>query len=62
MGFFVNHTETIKFKAKGSEIAATPLCPGKISKDFLVDNMKKTRLNVDMFMIMIMMLLQLMIY
>ena len=59
MGFFVNGTETIKFKAKGSEIAATPLCLGKIS---LVDNMKKTGLNVDMFVIMIMMLLQLMIY
>ena len=32
-------------KAKDSEIVATPLCLGKISKDCLVDNMKKTGLN-----------------
>ena len=31
---FVNGTEIIKFKAKDSEIVATPLCLGKISKDF----------------------------
>ena len=30
---FVNGTEIIKFKAKDSEIVATPLCLGKISKD-----------------------------
>ena len=43
---FVNGTEIIKFKAKDSEIVATPLCLGKnISKDFFEDNMKKTRLN-----------------
>ena len=30
---FVNGTEIIKFKAKDSEIAATPLCLGNISKD-----------------------------
>ena len=29
---FVNDTEIIKFKVKDSEIAATPLCLGKISK------------------------------
>ena len=29
---FVNDTEIIKFKAKDSEIVATPLCLGKISK------------------------------
>ena len=29
------------FKAKDSEIVATPLCPGNISKDWSVDNMKK---------------------
>ena len=34
------------FKAKDSEIVATPLCPGNISKDWSVDNMKKkTGLN-----------------
>ena len=30
---FVNGTEIYKFKAKDSEIVATPLCLGKISKD-----------------------------
>ena len=42
---FVNGTEICKFKAKDSEIVATPLCLGNISKDFSVDNMKKTGLN-----------------
>ena len=42
---FVNGTEIIKFKAKGSEIAAYPLCFGNISKDWSVDNMKKTGLK-----------------
>ena len=31
-----------KFKAKVSEIVASPFCLGKISKDWSVDNMKKT--------------------
>ena len=31
---FVNGTEIIKFKAKDSEIVATPLCLGNISKDW----------------------------
>ena len=38
---FVNGKEIHKFKAKDSEIAASPLCVGNISKDFSVDNMKK---------------------
>ena len=42
---FVNGTEIHKFKAKGSEIVATPLCLGNISKDWWVDNIKKTGLN-----------------
>ena len=42
---FVNGTEIHKFKAKDSEIVATPLCIGNISKDFSVDNMKKTGSN-----------------
>ena len=42
---FVNGTETIKFKAKDSDIVANPLCLGNTSKDFSVDNMKKTGLN-----------------
>ena len=39
---FVNGKEIHKFKAKDSEIVATPLCLGNISKDCSVDNMKKT--------------------
>ena len=42
---FVNGTEIYKFKAKDSEIVATSLCLGKISKDWSVDNMKKTGFN-----------------
>ena len=53
---FVNGTEIHKFKAKDSEIVVTSLCLGHyvhyvsitlwklISKDFSVDNMKKTGL------------------
>ena len=43
--FFVNGTETIKFKTKDSEILVTPLCLGNISKDWSVDNMTKTGLT-----------------
>ena len=42
---FVNGTDIYKFKAKDSEIVATPLCLGNISKDWSVDYMKKTGLN-----------------
>ena len=42
---FVNGTEIIKFKVKYSEIAAYPLCLGNISKDWSVDNIKKTGLK-----------------
>ena len=42
---FVNGTEIIKFKAKDSKIVASPLCLGNISKDWSVDNMKKTGFN-----------------
>ena len=42
---FVNGTEIYEFKAKDSEIAATPLYLGNISKDWPVDKMKKTGLN-----------------
>ena len=42
---FVNGKEIHKFKAKDSEIVATPLCLGNISKDWTVHNMKKKRLN-----------------
>ena len=42
---FVNCTEIIKFKAKVSNIIATPLCLGKISKDWSLDHIKDTGLN-----------------
>ena len=35
----------LKFKVKNFEIVANPLRLGNISKDFSVDNMKKTGLN-----------------
>ena len=38
---FVNSKEIIKFKAKNSEIVASPLCLGNISKDWSADNIKK---------------------
>ena len=42
---FVNGIEIYKFKAKDSEIVATLLCLGNISKDWSIDNMKKTGFN-----------------
>ena len=38
---FVNGIEVYNFKTKDSEIVATPLRLGNISKDFSVNNMKK---------------------
>ena len=40
---FVNGTEIYKFKAKDSEIVASPICLGNISKDWSIDNLKRTR-------------------
>ena len=42
---FVNGIEIIKFKTKDSETVSSPLFLGNISKDWSVDNMKKTGLN-----------------
>ena len=42
---FVNGTEIIKLKAKDSEIVASLLCLGNISKDRATSNMKKTRVT-----------------
>ena len=39
---FVNGTEIFKFKAKDSEIVASPLCLGNISKYWSTDNMRKS--------------------
>ena len=41
----INGTEIYKFKAKDSEVLATLLCLGNISKDLSIDNMKKTGFN-----------------
>ena len=41
---FVNGKEIHKLKVKDTEIVATPLCLGNISKNWTVDNMKKTGL------------------
>ena len=35
----------MKFKAKDSEVVASSLCLGNISKDWSADKMKKTGLN-----------------
>ena len=61
---FVNGIEFVKFRAKDSKIAATPLCLGNISKYRLVDNIKRTGFNGSVydFMMLIIMLLQLMIF
>ena len=42
---FVNGKEFVKFKAKDSEIVASPLCLGIISKDWSAGNIKKSWLN-----------------
>ena len=42
---FVNGKDVHKFKAKDSEIVATPLYLGNISKNWSIDNMKQTGLN-----------------
>ena len=57
---FVNGTEIYKFKAEYSETVTTPLCLGNISKDWFVDNLKKTGFNGYVYdFSVIMMLLQL---
>ena len=43
--WFVNDTEIFKLKAKDSEIVASPLCLGNISKNWLADYMRKTGFN-----------------
>ena len=42
---FVNGTEIIKFKVEDPKIVAYHFCLGNISKDFSLDNMKKTGLK-----------------
>ena len=43
--FFLDGTEIYKFKAKDSEIVVASLSLGKISKEWSVDNTKKTEFN-----------------
>ena len=43
---FVDPTKIYKFKAKDSEIKEYPLCLGNVSKDFTIDNMKKSEIKV----------------
>ena len=38
-----------QFKAKDLKIKEYPLCLGNISKDFTIDNMKKTGSNGDVY-------------
>ena len=42
---FVTGVQIIKLKAEGSKVLTTPLNLGSISKDFSVDDMKKSGLN-----------------
>ena len=42
---FVNDKKIHKFKVRNSEIVATPLCLANISKDWIVDTMKKPGFN-----------------
>ena len=45
IGTYLLMAKIVKFKAKDSEIVASPICLGNISKDWSTDNMKKTGLN-----------------
>ena len=47
--FFVNGTEIYKFKAKDSKIVANPLLLDNVSKDWSVDNMKRTGFTVYIY-------------
>ena len=59
----VDGREIIEFKAEYSEVVASPLCLGNISKDFSVANMKKLDyMDLFLILVLIMMLLQSMIY
>ena len=42
---FVNGQKIVKFRAKDSEIVASPICLGNISKDWSTDNSKWTGFN-----------------
>ena len=42
---FIDDTKICQFKVEDSEIKPYPLCLGNISKDFTINNMKKTGLK-----------------
>ena len=46
---FVKGTDIYKFKAKDSEIVPSSLCLGNISKDWSIDNLKKTELTGNVY-------------
>ena len=46
---FVHGTEIYQFKAKNSEVVPSPLRLGNISKDWSIDNMKKTGFTGDAY-------------
>ena len=50
---FVNGAEIYKFKAKDTEIVASPLCLGNIYKNWSTNNMKKKQVLMDISMILV---------
>ena len=60
---FVNATKIYQFKAKNSEIKDYVLCLGNISRDFTINDTKKTGLKgIANFFLLILILLKLMIF
>ena len=54
---FVNATKIYQFKAKDSEIKSYTLHLGNISKDFTINNMKKTGLKGFFFLLILILLI-----
>ena len=55
----MNSKETIKFKAKDSEIVPYSLCLGNISKDWTDNNMKKKQGLMVTYMILVLIIIPL---
>ena len=55
----INATKLYQFKAKNSEIKDYTLCLGNISKDFTINNTKKTELGgvVKIFLLILILLI-----
>ena len=58
---FVNGKEITEFKAKYSEIVATPLCLANISNNWSLDNLKKKLDLMSMSMILVLIISQFLI-